>query len=214
MASGRVDLILSPVPADVVYLTANGLGDDKHDLHAIGAGARVVLRHGSLRHTVTVQFREDGESFANYLELNARLAGRLRLRDSRRYRFDYNERTKVLSVAPSPVSSARASAMSSARLNPNTVHIGYELSSVLGMPERRRMPVQLRIGQRTAKFAVFTPSNLLDRTIRFAPAALRSLKLTAGTPLALSYNQNTQTLTIAWATEKPAPAADKGTGDA
>ncbi len=214
MASGRVDLILSPVPADVVYVTANGLGDDKHDLYAIGAGTRVILRHGSLRQAVTVQFREDGESFANYIELNARLAGKLRLRASRRYRFDYNERTKVLTVAPSPVSTARASAMNSNRLDSNTVHIGYELSSALGMPERRRMPVLLRIGQRTLKFAVLTPSNLLDRTIRFAPAALRVLKLTAGTPLALTYNQNTQTLTIAMATGRQAPAADKGTGDA
>lgn len=206
-----MDLILSPNPANVVYMTMNGLGIEDRSLASIGSGASVTLKHGRASQNVTVHFRDDGECFVNYMEMNAALAKRLKLQASRRYRLQYNAQNKQLTAVPDPVSSARAMLRTANKLPSGSIYIGNALRSILGIPERRGLAITVRQGRVSRKLAMYTPANLLDRGFRLSPSTARVLSLRADAPLVLSFDQRTLTLSV---TAAPTDAADKQTGEA
>lgn len=211
MASGRMDLILSPIPANVVYMTMNGLGDEDRGLAAIGSGTTVTLQHGRHRQSATLHFRGDGECFANYMEMNAKLARGLQLKQDRRYKLNYRSAGKLLTIEPLVRSSASAQLRDSAALSPGSVYLGYALRSILGIPERRGLQLLLRRGELSRKLSVYTPRNQFDWGFRLAPSIINSLRFKSGTNLLLTYDQSTQTLTVSDAgPPKPGPKATTG----
>ncbi|RUS48248.1 hypothetical protein [Cohnella sp. AR92] len=205
MASGRIDLLHSPIPENTIYLTFNGLGSNENGLRGIGSGKQVVLRRGSVRRQATVRFRENGESFTNDLEMNAKLASSLRLRANYRYLVDYDAKTNILSFVPSPISSATAKLQIDSKIGANRLQIGYELLSTLGIPESRSLSIVCQSPAASKSLQVSTPSNLFDRSFSLDSASLRALRLTPGSNVAISYNQNTKVLTLKPSTPRAAP---------
>lgn len=190
-----MDLILSPIPANAVHLTMNGLGTEDRSLTSIGSGAQVTMRHGKASENVSLQFRDDGECFVNYMEMNAALAKRLKLQPSRRYRLEYDANAERLTIQPSPVSSASAALKSGGQLSPRSIYIGFALRSILGIPEQRGLSILLRSGSIQRRLSVYTPSNLFDSGLKLSPSTARALSLPLGAPLLLAYDQRTRTLT-------------------
>lgn len=205
-----MDLVLSPIPANAVYMTMNSLGAEDRELTKIGSGANVSMRSGRASQNVSVVFQEDGECFVNYMEMSAALARRLKLRPSRRYLLEYDASSSRLTVQPSPVSSAFAALKAVERQSPGSIYIGYALRSILGIADQRLLKIHVRSGTKLLRLAVHTSGNLLDRGLRLSSSVVRALRLPVSTPLLLTYDQRTQTL---YAT-LPRTAANTKTGDA
>jgi hypothetical protein len=189
-----MDLHLSPVPANTVYLTFNNLGGDNSDWSQLKAGSKITLRHGQARQEVVLQYRPDSESFHSSLEINPATAKRLKLRGLMRYAASYDERTGVMTLAPSPLS--RAPAVLRGGATSGHISIGYELQCALGIPERARLAVTCRYGTNQRRLTVRTPSNLFDRSFRLTGSDLRTFGLKEGTAVALLFDQRTLTLTL------------------
>jgi len=185
---------VTPVPANTVFITFNKLGRENGNWNGLKAGTSITLSCGKNRREVELRFRQDAESFHTFLELNAATARQLGLRELRRYAADYDERSRVLTLAPSPLS--RASAAVRGGGASGAVQIGYALQSELGIPDRLGTAIHCRFGENRRKLIVRTPSNLFDRTFRLPSSLLRAFQLPEGKEVALRFDQNTQTLTL------------------
>ncbi|MCC3371785.1 hypothetical protein [Cohnella sp. REN36] len=196
MSSSIMDLNLTSVRDQTVYLTKGVLQNDDQQLTSLAPGQKIVLQHGRLRQEATIQFRAAGECFIGMFEMNAALAKKMRLLDYKRYRLVHDPNNDVVRIDAAPVSVASGMHRHSPRLRGQTISIGYQLQSQLGIPDIRGYAVTVKSGDAVRKMFVGTPSNLFDHEMQTAPGTGKALRLAPGKSYGLRYDQRTRTLTI------------------
>jgi hypothetical protein len=194
MASGRLDLFIAKLPNHTVVLTLN-CSDSASELLSIPRNAPLYLKRGTITQAIKLQFLEGRECFADFMELNFALARQFKLKALRRYLLTYNPIDQTLNVTPSPLSETTAF-LSSSHVSSNTISIGYELLSRLGIPERQGSLIKFRHGKNLARFRLLVPANLSDDRLRLSSGWFQKWKLTANHAHVLLYDQRSSTLSL------------------
>ncbi|MBB6672828.1 hypothetical protein [Cohnella nanjingensis] len=196
MSSSVMDLSLSPVKEQTVYLTNGYLQGEGNQLTSLSAGKKIVLQHGKLKQNATVQHRAAGECFIGMFEVNADLAKQLKLTDNKRYKLMHDTATDIVRIVAAPVSAGSATLRQGPKLGAQALSIGYQLQSLLGIPDTRGFSMLVKHQDASKKLAVHTPSNLFERELRMAPGTSKALRLLPGVSYGLRYDQRTRTLLV------------------
>ncbi|XID95015.1 hypothetical protein ACF3MZ_11085 [Paenibacillaceae bacterium WGS1546] len=196
MPTGRLDLFIAKLPVNTVVLTLNCSEGSSELLSLPRGGAKLTLVRGSEKQPIQLEILEGRECFADFMEMNYALAKRFQLRALRRYSLKYDPDERTLTISPSPLSETIAPVTPGA-VGANTVSVGFELLSRLGIPERQGMLLNVRAGRNSAKFRLHVPSNLSDDRLRLSAPWLQKWKLAANRPHKLQYDQRNGTLSLA-----------------
>ncbi|MFC5702045.1 hypothetical protein ACFPVX_12160 [Cohnella faecalis] len=195
MTTDRIDLVAASIPPNSLYLTLNFSGGQSA-LSLIPESPSIVLKHGTLKHTVSIAKLEDRECVADFLEINPLTAKKLGLTPNRRYEINYSAANRTLTLTSSPVSLANGVILSSPKLGMGTVSIGYELLARLGIPERRGFPLRLQLGSQKFNLRLFVPTNLDENRLTLSSYWAKKLQLVSGHSYSLRYDQRTSTIAI------------------
>jgi len=194
MASGRLDLFIAKLPLQTIVLTLN-CSEKASELLTIPRNAKLVLKRGSIKQPIQLEFLEGRECFADFMEMNYALAKRFQLTALRRYSLTYNPADQTLTVSPAPVSEA-AAFLSPGSIGSGTLSVGYELLSRLGIPERPGLLIKVRSGKQIARLRLQVPANLADDRLRLSTVWLQKFKLTANQSYLFQFDQRNYTLSI------------------
>lgn len=193
MATDRLDLYIAKLPNNSVVMTL-GCTDAVSELLAIPRNTPLTLARGTIKApNVNIQFLEGRECFADFMEMNHELAGRLQMQALRRYSLTYLSSTKTLAIQPTPISEATAIVHAQ---NAANISIGYELVSRLGIPERQGLPIRIRNGKYIAGLRLQVPANLSDNRMRLPSYWLNKWRLAPNAPYKLVYDQRYSVLTL------------------
>ncbi|WP_239616882.1 hypothetical protein [Cohnella mopanensis] len=194
MASGRLDLFIAKLPIHTVVLTLN-CSDSASELLAIPFNKTIILRRGNIKQAIQLQLLEGRECFADFMEMNYALARRFQLTALRRYSLTYQAWDQTLTIKPEPISETTATIMSSA-IGSDTISVGYELLSRLGIPERQGTLINVRNGKNITRLRLQVPANLSDDRLRMPSYWLQKWKLHANQLHLLQFDQRNLTLTL------------------
>lgn len=196
MPTGRLDLFIAKLPVNTVVLTLN-CSEASSELLSLPRGdAKLTLVRGGEKQQIQLEILEGRECFADFMEMNYALARRFQLRALRRYALTYAPDNRTLTIHPAPISGTIAPVTSGA-IGANTISVGFELLSRLGIPERQGMLLTVRAGGNNAKFRLHVPSNLSDDRLRFSSQWLQRWRLAVNRPHRLQFDQRNSTLSLA-----------------
>jgi hypothetical protein len=194
MASGRLDLFIAKLPVNHIVLTLN-CWDSPSGLLAVPRNTRIIMRRGSIKQAVQLEVLEGRECFADFMEMNYALARQFQLTALRRYSLAYQAEDRTLAISPSPLSESLA-LISPGANGSDTLSVGFELLSRLGIPERQGVIIKVRSGKNLARLRLHVPANLSDNRLRLSSPLLQRWKLGANQSHLLQFDQRTFTLSV------------------
>lgn len=195
MPSGKLDLFIANVPSNTLVITLKHSGSGS-ELHSLPRNASLVLQRGNIKKTVQVEVTEGWECCAEYMEMNLSLARRFRMLASRRYKLSYNPDAKTLTLQPSPVTVSSGQLFTLNDRGANTISVGYELLSELGIPHRQGFRLKVRCGVSVFNFRLHVPSNLSDNRLRLSPIWLQRWRLNPTHLIRVQYDQRVSLLNL------------------